>query len=80
YGWLLSTDSVDAPLWRAYGGDTGDVLLGRRQVTTISNTATAIYTLTNRMSFNIRLRHYVSNVHYRDFSRLHPDGVETLVV
>ena len=29
------------------------------------------------MSFNIRLRHYVSNVHYRDFSRLHPDGLET---
>ncbi|WP_201983610.1 DUF5916 domain-containing protein [Hymenobacter rubidus] len=60
-----------------FGGNDGDVLLGRRNVTTVTNTATATYTFTNRMSFNIRLRHYVSNVHYRDFSRLHPDGVET---
>ncbi|WP_310395253.1 DUF5916 domain-containing protein [Hymenobacter sp.] len=74
---LSSQDSLDAPLLRAFGGDGGDVLLGRRDVTTFTNTATATYTFTNRMSFNIRLRHYVSNVHYRDFSRLRPDGVET---
>ena len=61
----------------SFGGNDGDVLLGRRHVTTFTNTATATYTFTNRMSFNIRLRHYVSNVHYRDFSRLHPDGLET---
>ncbi|MDO7852840.1 DUF5916 domain-containing protein [Hymenobacter convexus] len=60
-----------------FGGDGADVLLGRRNVTTFTNTATGTYTFTNRMSFNIRLRHYVSNVHYRDFSRLHPDGLET---
>ena len=61
----------------SFGGNDGDVLLGRRHVTTVTNTATATYTFTNRVSFNIRLRHYVSNVHYRDFSRLRPDGVET---
>ncbi|MDO7846961.1 DUF5916 domain-containing protein [Hymenobacter sp. M29] len=61
----------------SFGGREGDVLLGRRNVTTFTNTATGTFTFTNRMSFNIRLRHYVSNVHYRDFSRLHPDGVET---
>ncbi|UOQ99155.1 carbohydrate binding family 9 domain-containing protein [Hymenobacter sp. 5317J-9] len=61
----------------SFGGDAGDVLLGRRNVTTFTNTASGTYTFTNRMSFNIRLRHYVSNVHYRDFSRLHPDGLET---
>ncbi|MBJ6110040.1 carbohydrate binding family 9 domain-containing protein [Hymenobacter sp. BT523] len=61
----------------SFGGDAGDVLLGRRHVTTFTNTASGTYTFTNRMSFNIRLRHYVSNVHYRDFARLRPDGVET---
>lgn len=76
-GGLNSADSTDAPVFRRFGGDAGDVLLGRRTVTTFTNTATATYTFTNRMSFNIRLRHYVSNVHYRDFSRLHPDGLET---
>jgi hypothetical protein len=64
----------DAELKKQFGED---VLLGRRTVSTVSNTGTATYTFTNRMSFNIRLRHYVSNVHYRDFSRLHPEGVET---
>ncbi|MBH8558260.1 DUF5916 domain-containing protein [Hymenobacter negativus] len=76
-GGLDTSDSTDAPVFRRFGGDQGDVLLGRRHVTTFTNTATATYTFTNRMSFNIRLRHYVSNVHYRDFSRLHPDGLET---
>ncbi|GAB3576881.1 hypothetical protein GCM10027345_14110 [Hymenobacter daeguensis] len=76
-GGLNASDSTDAPVLRRFGGDAGDVLLGRRDVTTFTNTATATYTFTNRMSFNIRLRHYVSNVHYRDFSRLHPDGLET---
>ena len=76
---LSSDQPLDAPLLLAFGGPEGDVLLGRRDVTTFTNTANATYTFTNRMSFNIRLRHYVSNVHYRDFSRLHPDGVETPV-
>ena len=81
-GELNKSDSLDAPTVRHFGGPgadgrTADPLLGRRDVTTITNTATATYTFTNRMSFNIRLRHYVSNVHYRDYARLHPDGLET---
>jgi len=78
-GGLNGSNSLDALLLLAFGGGDGDVLLGRRDVTTFTNTATATYTFTNRMSFNIRLRHYVSNVHYRDFSRLRPDGEETPV-
>ena len=76
-GGLNGSNSLDAPLLLAFGGGDGDVLLGRRDVTTFTNTATATYTFTNRMSFNIRLRHYVSNVHYRDYVRLHPNGLET---
>ncbi|MCC3152905.1 DUF5916 domain-containing protein [Hymenobacter sp. BT770] len=75
-GGLSSSQPQDVPLLNAFGQD---VLMGRRNVRTVTNTATATYTFTNRMSFNIRLRHYVSNVHYRDFSRLHPDGLETPV-
>ncbi|WP_052732606.1 DUF5916 domain-containing protein [Hymenobacter terrenus] len=76
-GGLDDDESEDVVFIARFGGDEGDVLLGRRNVTTFTNTATTTYTFTNRMSFNIRLRHYVSNVHYRDFSRLHPDGLET---
>ena len=76
-GGLNGDNALDAPLLLAFGGPRGDVLLGRRHVTTITNTATGTYTFTNRMSLNIRLRHYVSNVHYRDFSRLSPGGAET---
>jgi hypothetical protein len=76
-GGLDGSFPEDAGVLARFGGADADVLLGRRNVTTVTNTATATYTFTNRMSFNIRLRHYVSNVHYRDFSRLHPDGLET---
>ena len=84
-GELDRGSAVDEPVARHFGGyladnRTADALLGRRDVQTITNTATATYTFTNRMSFNIRLRHYVSNVHYRDFAQLSPGGLETPVV
>ena len=60
-----------------YGQRDGDVLLGRRHINTFSNTLSAGYTFTNRMSFTIRGRHYVSNVQYQDFSRLGAGGDET---
>ena len=53
-----------------------DVLLGRRNVSTFTNTLTTNYTFTNRLSFTMRIRHYVSTVHYWAFARLRPDGVE----
>ena len=78
-GGLDGNQPADAALLADFGGRSGDVLLGRRNVATITNTATTTYTFTNRMSLNIRVRHYVSNVHYRDFSRLRPNGVESPV-
>jgi hypothetical protein len=53
-----------------------DVLLGRRNVSTYTNTLNANYTFTNRLSFTMRVRHYVSTVRYYDFARLRPDGPE----
>jgi hypothetical protein len=54
----------------------GDVLLGRRNVLTLTNTLALNYTFTNRLSFTMRTRHYVSTVHYYDFARLRPQGTE----
>ena len=81
-GELNPDNALDAPTAGHFGGflpdgRTANPLLGRRNVATITNTATATYTFTNRMSFNIRLRHYVSNVHYRDYAQLSPGGLET---
>ena len=73
-GNLDASNPLDQPLITAF---SADVLLGRRNVTTFTNTLSGAYTFTNRMSFTIRARHYVSNVHYLDFSRLAPGGVES---
>ena len=83
-GELNPAAPADAPTARDFGGyladgRTTDALLGRRDLHTITNTATATYTFTNRMSLNVRVRHYVSNVHYHDFARLSPGGLETPV-
>jgi hypothetical protein len=68
------------PIDQLYGYILGpDVLLGRRRVSTFTNTLTTNYTFTNRLSFTMRVRHYVSTVHYFDFTRLHPNGVEELL-
>ncbi|WP_426062234.1 DUF5916 domain-containing protein, partial [Hymenobacter sp. B1770] len=54
----------------------GQVILGRRRVSTVTNTVSGNYTFTNRMSLTVRTRHYVSSVQYRDFSRLGEQGQE----
>ncbi len=64
---------LDQPLLAVIGRD---VLLGRRQVSTFTNTLNANYTFTNRLSYTMRVRHYVSTVHYHDFARLGPGGTE----
>ena len=64
---------LDQPLLAVLGSD---VLLGRRNVSTFTNTLNANYTFTNRLSYTMRVRHYVSTVHYYDFARLGPGGSE----
>jgi len=56
-----------------------DVLLGRRRVSTYTNTLTTNYTFTNTLSFTMRVRHYVSAVRYDDFARLYAGGREELL-
>ncbi|GAB3635750.1 hypothetical protein GCM10027422_13400 [Hymenobacter arcticus] len=72
-------DGLDpsVPIDQLYGFILGpDPLLGRRNVSTFTNTVNANYTFTNKLSLTVRVRHYVSTVHYYDFARLHPGGPE----
>jgi hypothetical protein len=68
-GGFSQDEALDLPF-------TGQILLGRRHVATVSNVVSAAYTFTNRMSFTLRTRHYTSNVRYADFAVLGPDGEE----
>jgi len=68
--------SDDEPLDTIFGGL---VPLGRRRVVTVTNTVSAAYTFTNRMSFTIRTRHYTSTVQYHEFIGLDEGGRETSV-
>jgi hypothetical protein len=76
-GYVNDGFDLTLPIDQLYSDILGpDVLLGRRNVATFTNTLTTNYTFTNRLSFTMRVRHYVSTVHYFDFARLHPDGKE----
>ncbi|RYU79762.1 DUF5916 domain-containing protein [Hymenobacter persicinus] len=68
--------SNDEPLDKVFEGQRP---LGRRRVTTITNTVSAAYTFTNRMSLTVRTRHYTSTVQYNEFIGLAPGGKETTV-
>jgi hypothetical protein len=75
-GYVNGGMSRDEPMDEPF---MGQVILGRRNVTTISNIVSVAYTFTNRMSLTVRTRHYTSNVRYADFAALSPGGQEQLV-
>ncbi|MDO7886472.1 DUF5916 domain-containing protein [Hymenobacter cheonanensis] len=76
-GYVNDGFDLSLPIDQTYSDLLGaDVLLGRRDVSTFTNTLTTNYTFTNRISFTMRVRHYVSTVHYLDFARLRPNGAE----
>ncbi|MEJ7658841.1 MAG: DUF5916 domain-containing protein [Hymenobacter sp.] len=75
-GYVNDGFDLSLPIDQQYSDLLGaDVLLGRRRVSTFTNTLTTNYTFTNRLSFTMRVRHYVSAVHYLAFVRLRPDGM-----
>ncbi|WBO83196.1 DUF5916 domain-containing protein [Hymenobacter yonginensis] len=82
-GGLDSEEPLDSAMIRQLGGNVPlglapkDVLLGRRQVVTVSNVLSVGYTFTNRMSLTVRTRHYTSTVRYQDFAQLRAGGQET---
>jgi hypothetical protein len=76
-GYVNDGFDLNQPLDQFYSQLLGpDVLLGRRNVRTFTNTLITNYTFTNRLSLTLRVRHYVSTVHYYDFARLRSGGRE----
>ncbi|WP_400191605.1 DUF5916 domain-containing protein [Hymenobacter sp. B81] len=75
-GYVNGGMKADQPLDQPF---LDQVVLGRRDVSTVSNVVSAAYTFTNRMSLTLRARHYTSSVQYRDFVRLSPGGHEEAV-
>ncbi|MBC7448952.1 MAG: carbohydrate binding family 9 domain-containing protein [Hymenobacteraceae bacterium] len=52
----------------------GQVLMGRRQLRTVTNTTSGSYIFTDRMSLTLRVRHYYSAATYNGFFELLPAG------
>ena len=76
-GYVNDGFDLSLPIDQQYSDLLGaDVLLGRRRVSTFTNTLFVNYTFTNRLSLTTRVRHYVSAVHYLAFARLRPEGAE----
>jgi hypothetical protein len=50
------------------------IVMGRRDVQTVSNTLTTRYTFNNKMGLSLRVRHYWSKVNYDKFFSLRTDG------
>jgi hypothetical protein len=52
----------------------GNILFGLRDLKTVTNTLTASYIFTPRMGLSLRVRHYWSEVSYRDYFALRENG------
>ena len=57
-----------------YTKNGNDILFSKRDVRTISNVFGASYVLNNKMSLNLRTRHYWSSSLSLDYELLQPDG------
>lgn len=58
--------------------DNNDIILGRRAINIVGNTAGVQYTFTPKMNINLRARHYWGKVVYYDYHTLNTDGSTTL--
>ncbi len=67
FGGPDGAEPLDAPY-------VGQTLLGTRTLTTVSNTLSATYIFTNRMSLAVRGRHYSSTARYQQFFELLEGG------
>jgi hypothetical protein len=55
----------------------GNIMFGLRDLNTVTNTLTALYIFTPTMGLSLRVRHYWSEVDYREYFTLNPDGTLT---
>ena len=54
--------------------EENDIIIGQRDMLTVTNTFNGKYSFTNRITLNLRVRHYWSRVEYNDYLRLQDDG------
>ena len=58
--------------WVTFEGD--ESIMGKRDITTLINSVSAVYTFNSKMSMNVRARHYWSKVSYNQFFMLAEEG------
>lgn len=56
------------------GFDGNDIIFGKRDVKTVENLLNIKYSFSDKMNINTRVRHYWSEVKYKDFFTLQEDG------
>ncbi len=57
-----------------YGASSDHIVFGLRGMNTVTNTLTTTYIFTPKMGLSLRVRHYWSEVSYREYFDLQPDG------
>jgi len=74
---LRYTFSADWDLGAAGYADeyAADIIFGRRDVITFTNSLSSSIVFTNKLSFSLTARHYVSGVEYYKFYTLQQDGI-----
>jgi len=53
---------------------SGDIIMGIRDVNNLTTTLSSSYTFNNKMSLNLRFRHFWANIEYSDYKKLAMDG------
>lgn len=56
------------------GANSDHIVFGLRDMNTVTNTLTTTYIFTPKMGLSLRVRHYWSEVSYREYFDLQPDG------
>jgi hypothetical protein len=57
-----------------YGANSPIIVFGLRDMNTVTNTLTTTYIFTPKMGLSLRVRHYWSEVSYKEYFDLQPDG------
>lgn len=74
----LSHQMSFEPVWDGIGyaglKPDGTVVIGKRNIHTISNVFSPKYNFNTKMGFSLRIRHYQSGVDVKSFFNLRPDG------
>lgn len=57
-----------------WGENDEDIIIGKRDILTMINSLSTVYSFNKNMGLNLRVRHYWSNAEYNEFHELSLDG------